>query len=320
MATTTRCLPRTCKWLLLIFAALSQPAFASSATISEIDIQPIPGGDLLLITYEGELNTLLMLVGDEKHATLKLSPASITQSFRQKNFSGRLVRSLKLVSSPLAETKIEISLKRRLGSHYKQRLLLREKKVIQVELLDEVAEKPPKPSDKSIIQPLTEKGIFKVDGSKKKKLLDYNNSDRNKITTDEFLSLFGTQVIPRPNRITNISYQLIRGKLTVLFSLHQRPSYSLKSYQNPSRIKLTMNRVLGDFEILHHLTQHDFLGDLTSTRNIANSLTMQVNLYETAEASGRVIKNPTGPGYQLIINIERIYPWETESAIPEIDI
>ncbi len=320
MATTKRCLSRACKWLLLMFAVLSQPALASSATITEIDIQPIAGGDLLLITYEGELNTLLMLVDDEKHAILKLSAANITQSFRQKSFSGRLIRSLKLVSSPLAETKIEISFKRRLGSHYKQRLMMHGKKVIQVELLDEVAEKPPKPSEKSIIQPLTEKGIFKVDGSKKKKLLDYNNGDRKEITTDEFLSLFGAQVIPRPNRITNISYQLTREKLTVLFSLHQRPSYSLKSYQNPSRIKLTMTRVLGDLEILHHLTQHDFLGDLTSSRNIANTLTMQVSLYETAEASGRVIKNPVGPGYQLIINIKRIYPWETESAIPELDI
>jgi len=320
MAKMKRHLTFTGRLLLLALAALSQPLFASSATITGLNIKAAPEGDLLLITYEGNLNAVLMLADKEKHATLTLSQTAISPSFKLKKHSGKLIKNLKLILSPPSHSKMLISFKRRLGRHSKKHLVHNGRKMIQIELLDEVSEKPPKPSDKSLIQPVVERGMFEVDGSKEKKPLDYNKNDRKKIAIEEFLSLFGTQIRPRPNRITNITYELTDEKLKLVFSLHQRPSYSLKSFKNPPRIELKLTKTLGDVEIYHHPNRHDFLGNLTSTRNRDNTLMVQAGLYETTEASSKIIKNPTNPGYQLVINIKRIYPWETEAAIPEIDI
>jgi len=306
--------------LIMLFAVLSQPLFAASPIITAINIKPIDQGDLLLISYEGQLNAVLMSVDQEKRATLKLPKTSIGAEFTLRARHGKLIKSLTVNASPPNHSNIAISFKRRLGRHSKTYHSRNGKKSLEIELLDEIAETTPPPTDKSVIQAVIEPGMFELDGTKNKKSLDYKKDVRKRISTEEFLSLFGTKVVPRPNRITNINYKLTNESLTLTLSLQYRPSYTLKSRKNPPGIELIIMKTLGDIEINHSEGKHDFLGNLTSTRNNKNTLKLSATMYETIETSSKIVKNSSAPGYQLIIDIKRIYPWETEAAIPEIDI
>jgi len=304
----------------MLFAALSQPAFAAETVITALNIKPAQQGDLLSISYEGELSAVLMSVNQEKRAILKLPRTSISPQFKLKKRHGKLIKSLTVNASPSNHSNITINFKRRLGRHSKTHHSKNGKKTLEIELLDEVAETTPPPTDQSVIQAVIEPGMFELDGTEKKKPLDYNKDDRKKISTEEFLSLFGTKVVPRPNRITNIDYKLTHESLTITLSLQYRPSYTLKSRKNPAGIELAIANTLGDIEINHTEGKHDFLGNLVSTRTNNNMLKLNTVVYETVETSSKIVKNGSASGYQLIITIKRIYPWETEAAIPEIGI
>jgi len=304
----------------MLFVVLSQPSFAAETVITAVAIKSIQQGDLLSISYQGELNAVLMSVVQEKRAILKLPKTSISPEFKLKKRHGKLIKSLAVNASPPNHSNITINFKRRLGRHSKAHHSKNGKKTLEIELLDEVVETTPPPTDQSVIQAVIEPGIFELDGTKKKKPLDYNKDDRKKISTEEFLSLFGTKVVPRPNRITNINYKLTNESLTLTLSLQYRPSYTLKSRKNPPGIELKIMKTLGDIEINHTEGKHDFLGNLASTRTNNNTLKLNAVMYETIETSSKIVKNNSAPGYQLIIAIKRIYPWETEAAIPEIDI
>jgi len=306
--------------LITLFVVLSQPLLAADSVITAINIKPIEQGDLLLISYEGELSAVLMSVNQEKRAILKLPQTSISPEFKLKKRHGTLIKSLTVNALPQSHSNIAISFKRRLGRHSKTHHSRNGKKSLEITLLDEVAEATPPPTDQSVIQAVIEPGIFELDGTKKKKPLDYNKDDRKKISTEEFLSLFGTKVVPRPNRITNINYQLTNESLTLTLSLPYSPSYTLKSRKNPPGIELIIMNTLGDIEINHSERKHDFLGNLVSVRTNNNTLKLKTVTYETIETSSKIVKNDSVAGYQLIIGIKRIYPWETEAAIPEIDI
>lgn len=309
-----------CKLLLVAFATLSQPLLGASAVITTINIKPTQNGDLLLITYQGNFSAIMLSIDHEKHAYLKLSHTSISPQLALKKRSGKLIKSLTVKPATPNDSIIAIGFKRRLGRHSKTHLIESGQKSLQIELLDEVTEIKPTPSDQSVIQAVVEPGIFELDGTKQKKPLDYNNGDRKQISTEEFLSLFGTKVVPRSNRITEMTYDLTNEHLKLTLSLNHRPSYTLQSRQNPPGIELKIMKTLGDFEINHLAAKHDFLGNLSSSRTNNNTLTIKSALYETAETSSRIIKNSTRTGYQLVIDVKRIYPWETEAAIPEMNI
>ena len=298
---------------------LSSPSFAETSVITAIKLQPTSQGDLLLITYKGELETLNMSINRENQATLKLPKTFISPELTIKKRSGQLIKSLTVNTAPSSHTKIILDFKRRLGRHSKTYQIEKGQKTLQIELLDEVAEPKPPATEKSVIQAVIEPGMFELDGTKEKKMLDYNEDDRKKISTEEFLTLFGTKIVPRPNRITSMSQQLTNESLKIMLSFIHRPSYTLRSRKNPPGIELKIMNTLGDIEIYHTGEKHDFLGNLTSTRTGNNTLTLKTAVYETAETSSKVIKNSTGTGYQLVINIKRIYPWETEEAIPKMD-
>jgi len=306
--------------LIALFVAFSQPLLAAGTVITEVNIKPIEQGDLLLISYEGELSAILMSVDQEKRAILKLPQTSISPEFKLKKRHGTLIKSLIVNALPQNHSNLAISFKRRLGHHSKTHHSKNGKKSLEIILLDEVIGTTPPPTDQSIIQAVIQPGIFELDGTKEKKPLDYNKDDRKKISTNEFLSLFGTKVVPRPNRIININYKLTNESLALTLSLQYRPSYTLKSIKNPPGIELIIMDTLGDIEINHSEGKHDFLGNLISTRTNKNTLKLKTLMYETIETSSKVVKNDSLPGYQLIIGIKRIYPWETETAIPEIDI
>ncbi len=305
--------------LFWIFSAISLPLLSSPLTITAIDITPTHEGDVLLISYEGDINAISMSVDKEKHAILNIIQAKISPALKLNKHSGKLIKSLKLDTTVPFNTKISINFKRRLGRHTRQQSSLNGKNLIQIELLDEALAAPPKSSDQSVIQPVIARSLFELTGSKETKPLDYSKNDRIKITTEEFLSLFEAQVKPRPNRITDITYQLTPESLELVLALNQQPRYTLRSHNDPPRIEFKLTTTLGDFEINHLPTQHDFIGNITSTRKYDNTLEMRADLYETAEVSSKTIKNPDNQGYLLIINVKRIYPWETEAAIPYID-
>jgi len=309
-----------CKLLLVAFTIFSQPLLGASAVITTINIKPTQNGDLLLITYQGNLSVIMLSVNHEKHAFLKLSDTSISPQLALKRRSGKLIKSLTVELTTANDSVIALGFKRRLGRHSTTHLIKSGQKSLQIELLDEVTEIKPPPSDQSVIQAVVEPGMFELDGTKQKKPLDYSNLDRKQISTEEFLSLFGTKVVPRPNRITEMTYDLTNEYLKLTLSLYHRPSYTLQSRTNPPGIELKIMKTLGDFEINHIAAKHDFLGNLVSSRTNNNTLTIKSALYETAETSGRIIKNRTRTGYQLVINVKRIYPWETEAAIPEMNI
>ncbi len=309
-----------CGLLLAAFSILSQPLLAASAMITTINIKPTQSGDLLLITYQGNLSAIMLSVDHEKHAYLKLSHTSISRQLVLKKRSGKLIKSLTVKSKKLNDSIIAISFKRRLGRHSKKHLIKNGQKSLQIELLDEVAEAKPPRSDQSVIQAVVEPGIFELDGTKQKKPLDYSNDDRKQISTEEFLALFGTKVVPRPNRIIEMTYDLTNEHFKLTLSLYHRPNYTLQARKNPPGIELKIMKTLGDFEINHLEEKHGFLGNLSSSRTNNNTLTIKSALYETTETSSRIIKNSTRTGYQLVIDIKRIYPWETEAAIPEMNI
>lgn len=304
-----------CCLLLTAIATLE----AAPLLINEIDITPLKDGDALQVTYEGEISTLIFAIDKEKRATLTLTKAQTAPELVMKKGRGKLIRSLKIDNHDTAEIELDISFKRRLGRHTRKGMTRDGKKIIYLELLDEVLDKPPEQTEKSVIQPTVEKGIFAVDGTKEQRVLNYDKEDRKQVETNEFLSLFGHKVIPRPNRVTALNYKLDSETLQLKFALHQQPNFTLKTRSDPPRIELTMNKILGDFEINHNSTPHDYLGNITTTRDNKNTLTMQVSLSETAQASSMSIKNRHGPGYQFIVDIKRIYPWETEAAIPDFN-
>ncbi|MCF6323954.1 MAG: hypothetical protein L3J89_06505 [Gammaproteobacteria bacterium] len=309
-----------CGLLLVLFAALSQPLLGAPSVITAINIKPVQSGDLLLITYQGRLNAIMMSIDKEKHANLKLSQTSISPQLKLKRRSGNLIKSLTVKSATPNHSTIALAFKRRLGRHSKTHHIENGQKILQIELLDEVVEIKPPSTNQSVIQAVAESNMFELDGTKEKKLLNYNDNDRKQISTEEFLSLFGAKVVPRPNRITGITYELTDEFLKLTLSFHHRPEYTLQSRKNPPGIELKIMKTLGDFEMSHAEAKHDFLGDLVSSRSNANTLTIKSALYETAETSSKIIKNSTQAGDQLVIDIRRIYPWETEAAIPEIDI
>ncbi len=315
-----KCIKTACRLLLAGFAALSQPLLAAPSVITAINIKPTQSGDLLLITYQGHLNATLMSIDKEKHANLKLPQTSIAPQLKLKRRSGKLIKSLTIKSASPNHSTIAIGFKRRLGRHSKKHLIENGQKTLQIKLLDEVAEIKPPPTEQSVIQAVLEPGMFELDGTKEKKPLDYSKDDRKKISTEEFLALFGTKVIPRPNRITGITYNLTDESLKLTLSFHHRPRYTLQSRKTPPRIELKIMRTLGDVEIAHPQAMHDFLGDLISSRTNTNTLTIKAAIYETTETSSKIIKNKSQTGYQLVLNIRRIYPWETAAAIPEIEI
>jgi len=306
--------------LFLAFIAMSQPLLGSTAIISDINIAPTGEGDRLLITHEGNIDALSLVIDKEKHAILKIIGSAIAPSFKLKQHSGKLIRHLKLETTSPAHTNIIIDFKRRLGRHTRKEFSKDGKNFVEFMLLDAVTEKPLPPTDMSVIQPAVEKGVFELNGTKKKMPLDHSRGGRNVVSTEEFLSLFGTAVKPRPNRITNVSYHLSRELLELTLSLHQRPKFTLKTRNNPPGIEFRLTKVLGDFEINEGSILGGFLGKIVTTRNNANTLVMKANLYETAEVSSNTIENPHKAGYLLTIKVKRIYPWETEAAIPAIDI
>jgi len=307
--------------ILLFWAsvAISHPLH-STPHITGIDITPTYAGDNLLISYTGEIQTFLMTVDKEKHATLTISQATISPALKPNKYKGKLIKSLTLETAHSTDIKISIDFKRRLGKHSRNQVNINGLKTIQIELLDETAKIPIKPSNQSIIQPVVEPGTFELTGPIEKKPLDYKKDDRKKISTEEFLSLFETKIKPRPNRITELTYTLTHESFRLVLAMQQKPNYTLKSYSNPSMIKLKLSKTLGDFEITAPLSQHDFIGSIISTREPDDTLKMQADLYETTEISSKTIKNPDKPGYLFIINVKRIYPWETEAAIPDFDI
>ncbi len=305
--------------LFWVFSTISLPLFSAPLSITAIDITPTHEGDVLLISYEGNINAITMSVDREKHAILKITQARPSPALKLNKHAGKLIKSLELDTTPTSDTKILIDFKRRLGRHTRQQTSLNGENLIQIELLDEMIEAPPKSSDQSVILPVIAGSLFELTGSKETKPLDYSKNDRKKISTEEFLSLFGTQVKPRPNRITDITYKLTHESLELILALHQQPRYALSTHTNPPRVEFKLTTTLGDFEINHTPIQHDFIGNITSTRKHDNTLEMRTDLYETAEVSSKTIKNPHKQGYLLIINVKRIYPWETETAIPYID-
>ncbi len=307
--------------ILLFWASvvISQPLL-SAPHITGIEIKPTHAGDILIISYQGGIDTLLMTVDTETHATVSLSQASISPTFKPKNHKGKLIKNLTLESGHPTAIKISIDFKRRLGRHSRNQIDVNGQKTIQIELLDELPHVPVPPEDRSVIQPVIEPGVFEIAGTKNKKPLDYNKGDRKKISTEEFLALFETKIRPRPNRITDFSYTLTHESLRLVLTTHQKPIYTIKSQRSPAMIKFKLTKTLGDIEINHTPIQHRFMGDIHSIRKPDNSLEMRANLYETTETNSRTIKNPDKPGYLLIIDVKRIYPWETETAIPDIDI
>jgi len=315
-----KCIKNACRLLLVAFSALSQPLLGAPSVITAINIKPTQEGDLLLVTYQGNLSAALMSIDQEKHANLKLPQTSISPQLKLKKRSGKLIKSLAVKSAKANHSTIAITFKRRLGRHSKTDHIENGQKTLQIELLDEIAKIIPPPTEQSVIQAVVEPGMFELDGTKEKKPLDYNSSDRKQISTGEFLSLFGTKVIPRPNRITAMAYDLTDESLKLTLALHHRPNYTLQSHKNPPGIELKLMATLGDIEINHTGAKHGFLGNLISSRTNNNTLTIKTDFFETAETSSKIIKNSSQSGYQLVINIRRIYPWETEAAIPEIDI
>ncbi len=309
---------RVLLFILLIVPPL--PSLGAQSLITQLSISATEDGDLLSVKYEGEIEAMLLSVNEEKHAILSFPKTRLSPSFKLNEHKGKLIKILKVDSTEQRHVKILIDFKRRLGRHSKKKFSKKGGSALQFEFLDEIKDPPPAPTETSIIQPLIiENGLFEIDGTKEKKTLDYHQDDRTNISTDEFLSLFGTQVRPRPNRITDIDYQLTSDSLKLVLSLHERPVYTLKPYSEPSRIELTLAKTLGDLEINRHTSMADFISDLTSTRH-KGSLALQAQLHETTEATSKVIRKPGKQGYQLIINIQRIYPWETEAAIPKIDL
>ncbi|MBL1261647.1 MAG: hypothetical protein COB33_014090 [Thiotrichaceae bacterium] len=304
--------------LLVVFATFSPPLLGASAVITTIDIKPTQSGDLLLITYRGHLSAIILSVDHEKHANLKLTQTSISPQLTLKRRSGKLIKSLAIKPTTSKHSTIAISFQRRLGRHSKTHRVDNGQKTLQIELLDEVSQIKPPPMDQSVIQAVVERGMFELDGTKEKKTLDYSNDDRKKISTEEFLSLFGTKVVPRPNRITAATYTLNDESLKLTLTFHHRPRYALQSHKNPPGIELKIMQTLGDIEINHIEAQRDFIGDLISSRTATNTLIIKSALYETAETSTKVVKNNAQAGYQLVFEIRRIYPWETEAAIPKM--
>jgi len=306
--------------LLCALIIVSSPLPGATTVITGINIFPLPEGDALLVAFDGDINSISVSIDKEKHAIVKIFQSRSDLNLKWKKRTGKLIKDVELKINKPSEVHITINFKRRLGRHSRSQIKKHGRNFIRFEFLDEVAEKRLKLSVKSVIQPVIERGFFELDGSIEKKPLDYNKDDRKRVGTEEFLALFGTQIKPRPNRITDFNYLLTDESLELRLALHNRPLFTLKSYRNPPGVELKLMKTLGDFEINHGKNRHNFLGNIITTRKNNNTLIMKANLYETAEISSKIIKNPHKSGYLFTIKIKRIYPWETEAAIPDIDI